>query len=92
MKMSEEEVTGKDVIGAAMKLAEPTVTYFLAAGGYFLARKMVLEKGLITEPYVNEIMGIGAILLAVVTAIMIFVWGFVIYLALVSLAQKGDTE
>ncbi|MFB6115731.1 MAG: hypothetical protein ABEK04_05615 [Candidatus Nanohalobium sp.] len=87
-----EPVTREDVLGAAIELVEPTFMYVVALGGYYLIKHMVITEGLLQEPYVNEIMVLAMLSLAFLTAILIFAWGFVAYLALEYLATGGKKD
>jgi len=90
--VSQEPVTREDVVDTAFNFLEPTFFYILCVALYFVVRANIANKKMMKEPFMEELIGITTLALLVVTALMIFCWGFVVYLALEYLKNRGETE
>jgi len=90
--MSKDPVTLEDVKDVAKSLCSPTFAFSLGVGGYYLLIDIVKTEGMMNLPYIAGGIKLISILIVVLLAILTFAWGFVIYLFLQYLIDRGDED
>lgn len=78
----EDQVTRKEVLDTAKRFIPASIGYSAALGGTILLEKQVVELGLMSSAYITPALDFLTFCLVFVGAILVFSWGFVLYLFL----------